>query len=262
MKFTIIISVCFIVFCSFVFQTAEPELHIKFPEKNSHLEVDGFGNIYIITENEIVKYNATGILQKKFSTKRYGRIDFVDAMNPLKILVYYKDFQQLLFLDNQLTETSNMISLEKLGYEQASLVCSSSNNSFWLYDKQNNELSRFDAELKSLVKTGNLKRILDVDIKPNFMMEHNNYLYVNCPEEGILVFDIYGTFYKTIPLKKLREFMVVNGDVFYYENNTLKQYQAQTFNTVEKQFSDTLIKTVYWQNDHFYRVYQDSLVVQ
>lgn len=261
MRFSSVIIVCFVICCSFVFQTNEPELHIKFPEQNSRLEIDGFGNMYIITENEIVKYNAVGVLQKKFSTKLYGRIDYVDAMNPLKILVYYKDFQQILFLDNQLTETSNMISLEKLGYEQASLVCSSSNNSFWLYDKQNNELSRFNAELKSLVKTGNLKRILDVDIKPNFLQEHNNYLYVNCPEEGILVFDIYGTFYKTIPLKKLKEFVVVNGDVFYYENHTLKQYQAQTFNTIEKQFPDTLIKTVYWQNDRFYKVYHDSVVV-
>ena len=262
MRFLIIIAVCVVLGCSFVFQTSEPEIHIKFPELNSHIEIDGFGNIYIITDNEIVKYNATGILQKKYSTKRYGKIEFVDAMNPLKVLVYYKDFQQLIFLDNQMTESSNMISVETLGYEQTSLVCSSSNNSFWLYDKQNNELSRFDSELKSLVKTGNLKRILDIDIKPNFLQENNNFIYLNCPNEGILVFDIYGTFYKTIPLKKLKEFNVVNGDVFYFENHTLKQYQAQTFNTIEKQFTDTLIKTVYWQNDHFYKVYQDSLVIQ
>jgi hypothetical protein len=55
---------------------------------------------------------------------------------------------------------------------------------------------------------------------------------------------------------------VVNGDVFYFENHTLKQYQTQTFNTTEKQFTDTLIKTVYWKNDRFYKVYQDSLVVE
>lgn len=261
MKFSIIIAVCIVLGCSFVFQTSSPTIRIKFAEQKSHIDIDGFGNIYIITDNEIVKYNSAGILQKKFSTKRYGKIDFVDATNPLKILVYYKDFQQLLFLDNQLTESSAMISIEKLGYEQTSLVCSSSNNSFWIYDKQNNELSRFDSELKSLVKTGNLKRILDVDIKPNFMQEHNNYVYVNCPNEGILVFDIYGTFYKTIPLKKLKEFNIVNGDVFYYENKQLKQYQSKTFNTIEKQFPDSLIKTVYWQNNRFYKVYQDSLVV-
>lgn len=249
-------------FCSFAIQLNELPVQIKFSNKQVHIEIDSFGNIYVVSDNEIIKYNASGVLQKKFSNKRYGKIDFVDAMNPLKILVYYKDFQQILFLDNQLTETSAMISIESLGYEQTGIVCSSSNNSFWLYDKQNNELSRFNSELKSVVKTGNLNRILDLDIKPNFMQEHNNYLYLNCPNEGVLVFDIYGTFYKTIPLKKLLEFNVVNGDLFYYENKTLKQYQTKTFNTIEKQFNDTLLKTVFWQNKHFYKVYQDSLVVQ
>lgn len=243
-------------------QPNDTPLHIPFTEKNAHIEIDAFGNIYVINTNEIIKYNSSGVLQKKFSTKRYGKIDFVDAMNPLKILVYYKDFQQILFLDNQMSASSDMISLESIGHEQTSLVCSSSNNSFWIYDKQNNELSRFDAELKSLVKTGNLKRILDIDIKPNYMQEHNNYLYLNCPNEGILVFDIYGTFYKTIPLKNLKEFNVVNGDVFYYDNHSLKQYQAQTFNTIEKQFSDSLISNIIWQNNKIYKVYPDSLVTQ
>ncbi|MBI3518031.1 MAG: hypothetical protein HY062_01560 [Bacteroidetes bacterium] len=261
MKFHAIIAICFIIGCSFVFQAGDEPLHIKFSNKDCHVEIDGFGNIYTINDLEIVKYNALGGLQKKFSTKRYGKIDFVDPSNPLKILVYYRDFQQIMFLDDQLTETSSMISLETLGYEQTSQVCSSANNSFWIYDKQNNELLRFDAELKPIVKTGNIKRILDVNIKPNFMKEHNNYLYLNCPNEGILVFDIYGTFYKTIPLKNLKTFKIVNGDVFYYENNTLKQYQAQSFNTIEKQFPDTLIKNVFWQNEKFYKVYKDSLVV-
>jgi hypothetical protein len=235
LRFLIIIAICVLLGCSFALRDSEPE---------------------------IVKYNSDGVLQKKFSTKRYGKIEFVDAMNPLKLLVYYKDFQRILFLDNQLSESSTMISLELLNHEQTGLVCSSSNNSFWIYDKQNNELSRFDSELKSILKTGNLKRILDIDVKPNFMQENNNFVYLNCPNEGILVFDIYGTFYKTIPLKKLKEFNIVNGDVFYFENHSLKQYQAQTFNTIEQKFSDTLISNVIWQNNKIYKVYQDSLVVE
>lgn len=262
MKLFSIIIICLVVGCSFILQPNDNPLRISFTEKRPHVEIDAFGNIYVINTHEIIKYNSAGVLQKKFSTKRYGKIDFVDAMNPLKILVFYKDFQQILFLDNQLTASTNMISLESLGHEQSSLVCSSSNNSFWIYDKQNNELCRFDSELKSLVKTGNLKRILDVDIKPNYMQEHNNYVYLNCPNEGILVFDIYGTFYKTIPLKNLKEFNVVNGDIFYYDNHHLKQYQAQTFNTIEKQFSDTLLSNVIWQNNKIYKVYQDSLVLE
>ncbi len=235
---------------------------IKFAKKNNGVKADPFGNVYVIGTNEISKYNYKGILQKTFSNKRYGKISFLDVTNPLKILVYYKDFQQIVFLDDQLTLSNNPISLENLGYEQTSLVCSSMNNSFWLYNNQNNELVRYSKELKPLVKTGNLKQILQSDIKPNFIKEHNGNLYLNCPSFGILVFDIYGTFSKTIPLKNLKEFDVVNGNIFYFENNTLKEYQLQTFNTIEKQFTDTLIKTVYWNNSTFYKVYADSLIIQ
>src|ERR1700752_604301 len=261
MQWKLIIPACVSVLCSFVVQS-DVIVRIKFSEKNSSIKTDGFGNIYVINNDQISKYNASGVFQKTFSTKRYGKIDFLDATNPLKILVYFKEFQQLLFLDNQLTATSNVISLESIGFEQAGLVCSSGNNSFWLYDKQNNELIRFNQDSKPLVKTGNLKRILNIDIKPNYLKEHNDNVYLNCPSEGILVFDIYGTFTKTIPLKNLREFDVINGNVYYFEKKTLKEYQSQTFNTVEKQFTDTLIQTVYWQNNKFYKVYSDSLLVQ
>ena len=262
MNFKLIIALCFIICCSFMFQSSNKAIHIDFPEKNCAVEIDAFGNIYVINAMQITKYNALGVLQKSFSVKRYGKIDFVDASNPLKILVYYKDFQQVLFLDNQLTASSSMIALEDIGYEQASLICNSSNNSFWLYDKQNNSLLRFNSESKTLVKTGNLKRILDIDINPNFMIEHNGYLYLNCPKEGILLFDIYGTFYKTFPIKNLKEFNVVNENVFYFKDNALHEYQPTTFNTIQKQFNDTLIKNVYWQNDRFYKVYADSVSVQ
>lgn len=263
LNFSLITLICISLLCSaFIYRPKPQPVRIQFSHKIEHVEVDNFGNIYVISQHEISKYNANGIFQKQFSTKRYGKIESVDVMNPLKILAYYKDFQQIVFLDNQLTPSSTPISLENLGYEQASLACASANNSFWVFDNQNNELLKFDNELKTLVKTGNLKRLLDIDIKPNFMQEHNNYLFLNCPNEGILVFDTYGTYSKTIPLKMLKEFTIINGHVFYFENHTLKEYQSQTFETIEKTFSDTLIHSVFWQNNHFYKIYSDSLIVE
>ncbi len=234
---------------------------IKLPAKNTKIKTDAFGNTYVINNNQIYKYNDVGVLQKKFSTKRYGKIDCIDVTNPLKICVYYKDFQQLLFLDNQLTQSNQAISLETLGYEQTLLTCSSMNNSFWLYDNQNNELVRFNQDLKTLVKTGNLKQLLGYNITPAYMMEHNGLLYLNCPKVGILQFDIYGTYSKTLPLLNITEFNIVNGQVFYFENHSLKEYQPQTFNTITKQFNDTLLKTVYWNNNKFFKVYADSVII-
>lgn len=248
---------------SFSHSDIEKAIHIVFKHKQSQVKVDGLGNVFLISDMEISKFNSLGILQKTYSSKRYGHIDFVDVSNPLKIMVYYKDFQQVLFLDNQLSVSSSPISLENLGFEQSSLVCSSSNNSFWLYDKQNNSLCRFSSDSKLLVKTGNLKTLLGIDINPNFMIEHNGYLYLNaCNNEGILLFDIYGTFYKAIAINELSKFSVVNEELFYFKDKTLFQYQPTTFNTIQKVFQDTAITDVQWHNNLFYKSYNDSLLIE
>ena len=249
-----------LIFCSFVFQTNKSFKTILLKDKNVIVKVDEFENIYVINKNEILKYNSSGNLVKSFSTKRYGSIDFVDVTNPLKILLYNKDFQQILFLDNQLTASSNMISLEDLGLEQTSLECNTANNSFWLYNKQNNSLLRYSEKSKQLVKIENITRILNVELKPNFMLERNNYLYLNCPNEGILVFDIYGSFLKTIPITHASEFEILNNRVIYFTKKTIHEYDSQTFGTATKDFSDTLLRTVYWQGENFFKVFQDSIV--
>src|SRR5688572_3667151 len=86
-------------------------------------EADNFGNIYTVKNEELCKYLPNGKRHARYSNLRYGNITSLDVSNPLKILLYYRDFQQIIFLDNQLSVNSNPVSLELLGLEQAHLVC-------------------------------------------------------------------------------------------------------------------------------------------
>jgi hypothetical protein len=251
----------FLIMSGFQPQHSNP-VKIYFHQINPKIIVDGFNQIYLIDKTQIIKHKQDGSVFKTFSIKRYGDITDVDATNPLKIQVFYKDYQQIIFLDNQLTESNAAISLEKLGYEQCELTCTSANNSFWIYNKQDNELIRLNGDLNPFIKTGNLKRILEIDIKPNFMREHNGYLYLNCPKEGILVFDIFGTYYKTIPIKNLTEFSIQNSNIIYFQKGILYEYQTQSFNTNNKNFEDSLLINVIYQNNTFYKIYNDSLVTE
>lgn len=210
---------------------------------------------------EITKYLPTGQLFKKYSNKRFGNITMVDATNALKILLYYKDFQNIVFIDDQLSQNGDLISLENLGYEQTDLVCTSFNNSFWIFNKQNNELVRFNENSQQVAKTGNLKQLLQAEIKPNFMLEQSSYLYLNCPKIGVYVFDIYGTFTKIISLKDLQSFQVNNGILYYFKKNQLISYNTKTFEERTQDFNDSLIKTVRLEKDKIFVQYQDSLKI-
>jgi len=244
---------------AFTFQSGSTLFTIKQPV--SYFTTDNLNNTYLINGEEISKYNSNGKLFLKFSSKRFGNITSVDATNALKVLLYYKDFQQLIFLDSQLSQNGESISLETLGYEQTDLACSSFNNSFWIYNKQNNELIRFNENSEVISKTGNLKQILEAEIKPNFMIEHNSYLYLNCPDNGIYVFDMYGTFNKIISIKNLKSFQVSNGIIYYYNNKRFCSYDAKTFDEKCLSYTDSLIKTVRIEKDRLYFQYPDSLKV-
>jgi len=224
---------------------------------------DNIGNMYTIHEDELIKYLPTGKLFAKYSNLKLGSITSVDATNPLKIVLYYRDFQQVVFLDNQLSVNSEAVSLEKLGYEQTDLVCASANNSFWIYNKQNNELNRFNENSKQIASTGNLKQVLQKDLMPDFMIEHNGYLYLNSPETGIYVFDIFGAFSKIISIKDLHQFQVSEDIVYYRKDSSFCSYNYTLFEEACKPLPHiTKAISVKYGNKKLYSGFKDSLIVQ
>lgn len=260
MKFKKLISLLLLFVC---FAFALPNLLTLFTikQKLNYFTTDNLNNIYTINGEEIIKYNPNGKLLQKYSNKRYGNISSVDATNSLKILIYYKDFQQILFLDNQLSQNSEVISLENLGFEQCDLTCTSFNNSFWIYSKQNNELIRYNENSQQIAKTGNLKQLLQAELKPNFMIEHNSYLFLNCPEIGIYVFDMYGTFNKIISIRNLTNFQVNNNIIYYFYNRKFTSYDSKTFDEKSISPEDSLIKNIRIEKDRLYLHYSDSVKV-
>ncbi len=192
-------------------------------------------NVYVVKGNELTKYDKTGKELYKYSNKNFGNINFVDASSMLRILVFYKDFLQVVLLDNTLSTIGDPINFEKVGFQQTQLVCSSHNNGVWIYDQQNFELLRFDQNVNKTQQTGNLTSVLNVALLPDFLLEHDNKVYLNNPLSGIMIFDVYGTYYKTIAVKNALSIQPIGDWVYYKENDKIKSYNIKT--TEEKEFN-------------------------
>jgi hypothetical protein len=241
-------------------QSAEKRLVIK--AKFDGFTADNLGNIYTIHDDELVKYLPNAKFFARYSNLKLGSISRVDATNPLKILLYYRDFQQIVFLDNQLSVNSEAVSLEKMGYEQTDLVCSGTNNSFWIYNKQNNELIRFNEKSKKIAATGNLKQVLRREMDPNFMTEYNNYLYLNCPETGIYVFDIFGAFSKIISIPNLHRFQVNDNFIYFQRDSSFCSYNHVLFEDRCIFVEGGTPTAMKFHNKKMFIGYKDSLVVR
>lgn len=194
--------------------------------------IDMQGSSYKIYDQEIVKFNAPTQEEFRYSNKLLGNISLVDITIPLRPLIFYADVQKLVITDNTLsTQNQEVISFEELGMFQIQCVASSKiNNGIWVYDQELLQIVKLDRTLNRVVETGNLLQLLNLEeLAPTKMVEKGGYLYVYCPINGFLIFDIYGTFYKQIPIKDIAVWNIIDGKILYVQYRDSYVYYLKDF---------------------------------
>lgn len=195
--------------------------------KADFIRSDELGSVFVVNDNQLTKYGLDGVKMYTYSNLYSGDITFVDTHDPFKIFLYYKDFGQVEFLDHTLSLASSTISLSMLNLELATLACGSYQGSFWVYDPMNFELVRINQQLEVNERTGNLQQATGYSLDPNYMIERDNFLYVNDPAIGILIFDKYGTYFKTIPILGLNSFQVFENRIIYFMGDKISIYDIK-----------------------------------
>ncbi|HKK39972.1 MAG TPA: hypothetical protein VJ949_11185, partial [Cryomorphaceae bacterium] len=176
------------------------------PGKFDFIEYDNLLNVYGVRNTEIFKYKSDGSFAFRFSDEQMGEVGSLDVTYPLRPMVMYPDLNYIVLLDNTLSDNRGRINLLDKNISMGTLGCSSVQNHFWFYDAMNFSLLRMNENFAQIATTGNLSQVLRLDLNPNYMVEFTNRIYLNNPESGILVFDIFGTYIKTIPIKGLERF--------------------------------------------------------
>jgi hypothetical protein len=207
------------------------------PSDATQLTSDNLGNFYLVRNDVLEKYDASGSLLKTYSNKSYGRISSVDATNAMKLLIFYRDFSRIVFLDNSLSPLGEPVSLQELGYSSVPLVCTANKGGIWLYNQQLPELVRLDVNLQPQESSGNILEAAG-DILPQRLMEYNDRLFLYSAKKGILVFDNYGTYTKTLPLPA-PDFQVREDRLLYIHNRQLFSYDMKTLAEDSLQLPDT-----------------------
>lgn len=221
--------------------------------KADYFTSDNLGNTYLVKGNELFKYLPNGKLFNRYSNLLLGNITAVDAANPLKLLLFYRDFSKIQFLDNQLAENRGGISLQDLGLEQSTLICTSFDNGFWVYDQLSFSLIRFNQAFDKVQEVRNINQNIGYEPQPDFLLESDEWLYLCNPETGILVFDIFGTYFKTIPLKGLNKFQITGENLLYFKEGKLFSYNLKTLEEREVQIPDEEIQML--------RVEKEKLII-
>jgi hypothetical protein len=205
--------------------------------------VDNLDNLYILnSRNQIKKYNANGDSVAIYNdVKKFGRATLIDVSNPLKILLYYRDFTTIVMLDRFLNAV-NTIDLRKQNILQAKAIGQSYDNKIWVYDEIENKLKKMDEDGKQLQETPDFRLLLGAAPSPLKIFDENKYVYVYDSIYGVYVFDYYGSLKNNIMIDHWKNFKVVGKYIFGSRSDTLFRYEIATFRVDEWKMPEALYK--------------------
>jgi len=233
-----------------------PEL---IPEKKIPAQADFFAvgpleNIYLIKGSQLQKLEHKSNKTRNYSNLSFGKITSVDVSNPFKILIFYKDFNKIVFLDNNLSLVASPVSLDDLGYYHVSAIGSSNNGGFWLFDQSLNQIIYVDQELNTVHKSSTLTDVISQDTgdETAFMQEKKDYIYLGIKNQGILLFDIYGTYFKALPIKKAGKFQIINDHISYLNDDNLYFYNLDNYNETHIKMPKAGVKQAVIENRKLY----------
>ena len=219
------IILIFLVFSSFAVsaQVWEKITTVDLNQNMEQVSIDRQGNLYMVVESgAIEKYNRNGVFQRHFSPNKKSNPSLIEAWQGLRVFVFYKDFQEYLFLD-RLMNSSERYTLENekiAGY--SSIATIAADNNLWVLDAQALSLKKIDINNQEIIN----ETFLSLNLSPSdfdftIMREYQNLLFIGDRKNGVLVFDNIGNYLETLPLKEIEYFSFNGTNLIAHEGANL-----------------------------------------
>jgi hypothetical protein len=200
----------------------------RFPAPSDFILTDAIGNIYSVKGNNITSYNNEGQKLFSYANPFMGNISYVDVKDPMRILLFFKDFNKVVFLSNKLAELGSPIELDNAGYSGVSICCNSHLGGFWLFDSQTLQLVHLNLNLEAVHKGTVLSNIFkNTQELPIQLIEDNDMIYMSLPKTGLLIFDKFGAYQKTLPITNIGRFQTFGDKIILYSNNQFYSYNKE-----------------------------------
>ena len=210
-------------------------------ENLADFTVDNLGNFYLLDKSgQLKKRDADGDSIGVYNdVRRYGKVHAIDASNPLKVLLHFRDFGTVVVLDRFLNNR-NTIDLRKQDIFQARVIGQSFDNGLWVYDELNGKLKRLDDNGKLVAETVDFRVLSDAPPTPLYIADANRLVYLYDPEKGLIVLDYFGTVRNQVALLGWTDFQVMGDDVVGRKGTMLLRYTPGTLITKELSLPELL----------------------
>ena len=205
----------------------------------------GFDNqksIYSLKNNILSKNSDSTIYQ--YNNLGLGKITRVDFQNPLQIVVFYKNFNTVVLLDNQLNEIKKIDFNLKSTPVTLEAVALSSQNQIWIYDSISSKIGLYN------VNTYAFKWISTMLENPISYYESDyTHFYWTDVNLNLYRISIYGTIEKLGIQSKFDSIQLTkNGNSIYQLENQLFYYNLTSKSSSKIAIDEKIISKFFFRD--------------
>lgn len=267
LRFTISVLLLLSGMCGFSQQPAADSVFTRtksIPGVYTDFTIDNLGNIYLVNQNgQVKKLTAAGDSVAVFNNVRqYGKIYLMDVTNPLKLLLYFKDFGTILILDRFLN-TRATVDLRRLQMFQVKAIGQSYDNNIWVFDELESKLKRIGEDGRILDQSTDFRLLFDSTPSPQYIIDQNKQLYLYDSTKGVYIFDYYGAFKNRIQLRGWTEFTVISNVLYGRDAGMLYRYEPGTLNLQQYEIPAAMrnARNIKFSRDNLYLLRDDRLEI-
>jgi hypothetical protein len=267
LRFTISVLLLLSGMCGFSQQPAADSVFTRtksIPGVYTDFTIDNLGNIYLVNQNgQVKKLTAAGDSVAVFNNVRqYGKIYLMDVTNPLKLLLYFKDFGTILILDRFLN-TRATVDLRRLQMFQVKAIGQSYDNNIWVFDELESKLKRIGEDGRILDQSTDFRLLFDSTPSPQYIIDQNKQLYLYDSTKGVYIFDYYGAFKNRIQLRGWTEFTVISNVLYGRDAGMLYRYEPGTLNLQQYEIPAAMrnARKIKFSRDNLYLLRDDRLEI-
>lgn len=214
---------------STVRSNADFKFEREIPGNYIYLNVDMLDNIYLINHgNQLKKLNSNADSLAAFNdVKKFGNPSYIDVNNPLKILVYYKNFSSVVILDRLLTQR-NTINLRKQNIFSVKAIGTSYDNNIWIFDEQDFKLKKISEDGNVLLESADMRQQMESVPSPQYVIDADNFVYLYDENKGFYIFDYYGALKNHLPFLNWTDIAISGNKIMGFNDSKLLSYELKS----------------------------------
>ena len=215
------------------------------------VSVNNFGATFYISNNIFYKNEDNKTLN--YNNLQLGNLESANTFNPLKINLFYKDFNTLIILDNRLAEIfkTDFNTIKK--YKNVSHVSTGYDNTVWIFNQDNQKLELFDYKLKtSRAQTQPVQSDV-LDLKSNY-----NYCWL-LTKNYIYTYNYFGSLIKKTKNNGYTNITINNEDLVLKKENKLYYLNKTKENPIPINLPNLIINQFFVTNETLYIYTQKKL---